>query len=141
MPEPQNDLTISNDEVLLRRLPHRRMMTFDEGLCVMRASSGAFEPDDDGLSVYRLNILQDNGLSAEDVKRAPENGVVAISAQEVRRCGLSVVYDPWPNTDNDSHPRDVAHTLLVGFSTLSKKQSKAKSRTLAKTAETLIDCN
>ena len=61
-----------------------------------RPTSGAFKPDADGVSVYRLMILTDAGLAAADVVREPLNVVVGVGAGEVRSLDLGIRKDAWP---------------------------------------------
>ena len=98
-----------------------------------RPSSGAFKPDEDGVSVYLESILIDNRLTVSDIVSRPNNLVVAIEVGDVRLIPpLGVHRDPWPsNIPDEHHPRNGAHALIVGWSDLSTSSRKDRQRQLA----------
>src|SRR5205807_1076959 len=75
-------------------------------------------------------LLEEAGLSAADVARAPSNVVASVVVGEVRSLKLGVWNDPWPPGE-PPHPRDVAHTLIKGLELLGKKESLRVRRALA----------
>jgi len=98
-----------------------------------RPTSGAFQPDSDGVSVYRMSILRASGLTATDLVNDRQNLVVGLPLGEVRSiAGLGVVDDPWPTDAYEpSHPRNAAHALIVGWQGLSKNERRRRQRALA----------
>jgi hypothetical protein len=130
---PANDLDIPDEDVLLRRLSDSgpNMIAWDLETRQPRPSSGAFKPDDDGVSVYRLMVLTEAGLTPDDVVREPLNVVVGLGAGDVRSLGLGIRNDPWPqDIDEPEHPRNVAHALITGLELLGKKQRIRRQREL-----------
>lgn len=135
-----DDPGISNDEVLYRRL------SYDNGDWIVRHSvtgervrpaSGAFNPDPDGVSVYRQSRLLalSPPLSAADLVVSPENVVVGFTVSDVRSIRLGVRDDPWPQDVPDpAHPRNAAHALIVGLNQLSKSARIKRQRKLAHVA-------
>lgn len=93
------------------------MVTVDSLTGTRRPSSGSFKPDHDGVSVYRKRRLQEAGLSAADVVKAPINLVASLLIGEIRSLPpLGVRDDPWPlGIDDPTHPRNAAHALIVGW--------------------------
>lgn len=137
-----DDSTISDDEVLYRRIPnveHASFMVVDEMTGVRRPTSAVFRPDQDGLSVYIKSILDEHGLAERDVQTRPESGVLSLLARDIRDEKLGVVRDAWPDTAKDDHPRNAAHALIVGFQSLSKSQLKLTRSALVKKCQVLID--
>ena len=58
-----DDPSIAGDEVVLRRVKAKPSMVVTDSLTgAVRPSSGAFKPDDDGISVYREQLLLDVGF-------------------------------------------------------------------------------
>ena len=102
-------------------------------------SSGAFTPDDDGISVYRETLLSRAGLEVRAVVRHPLNAVASLPASAVRGMQLDVVPDPQPPTSADLDPRlGVAHALIVGFASLTKGQRRRRQRDLAAAAQVVV---
>src|SRR5262249_38062212 len=107
------------------------MLAVDSITGERRPTSGAFQPDEDGVSVYRLAILEKDCLSPEDITDTPRNLVYAVNVSEIRQIGLDVVADPWPKVEYP-RPRDAAHALIVGFSGLSVNERRRRQRALVK---------
>ena len=98
-----------------------------------RPTTGAFraKPDEDGVSVYREQLLVAAGLTAADVVTAPLNVVVSLGVDDVRAIPpLDVHDDNWPaDVPDPTHPRNGAHALIVGWDGLGK--SARRERQLA----------
>jgi hypothetical protein len=132
--EPADDQDILDDDALYRRLSHSGadMILVDQVTGERRPASGAFKPDDDGISVYRRALLQKHGLAAIDVTRAPSNVVVSVGVEDVRSLQLGVVNNAWPpDVDDPSHLRNAAHALIKGLELLGTKERKRRQRALA----------
>ena len=134
----ENDEAISDSAILYRRIydiGSTSWIVVDQVTGERRPCSGAFMPDDDGLSVYLGSVLADQGLGPEDLVRNPMNGVVSLGVSDVRGLELGVVADPWPaTTDEKPHLRDAAHALVKGLESLGKKRQHRMRQTLASTA-------
>src|SRR5437764_15371029 len=100
-----DDPNIVDDEELLRRLAagDEAFVVVDAVTGELRPSSGAFKPDEDGVSVYQSTLLADAGLSAADVMTHPVILVVGFLAGDARAIGLGVRPDRWP-PDDQGHP-------------------------------------
>ncbi len=129
-----DDPAIPNDDSVLRRLSDSgpSMLTFDLATGERRPSSGAFKPDDDGVSVYRESKLSERSLGPGDLVRSPHNLVIGLGIGEVRAVAtLGVRDDPWPSDiDDPQHPRNAAHALIVGWSGLTRSQRRERQRSL-----------
>jgi len=108
------------------------MIAIDALTGLRRPSSGAFKPDDDGVSVYRESRLIENELTAADVVRAPQNLVVAITVADVRSIPpLGVRDDPWPvDIPDEEHLRNAAHALIVGWNGLTRSERRRHQQQL-----------
>ena len=98
-PDSEDDTSISDDEILYRRIAHYGsgdLVAVDAITGHRRPSSGAFKSDDDGISVYLNGVLSEMGLSPHDLVRAPQNAVVAFGAAVPRQLSLGVARDAWP---------------------------------------------
>ena len=141
-PDSEDDSSISDDEILYRRIAHYGsggLVAVDAITGLRRPSSGAFKSDDDGISVYLDGVLSEMGLGPQDLVRAPQNAVVAFQAAVPRQLSLGVVRDAWPTgTDDDDHPRNAAHALIVGFLRLSGKERRHQ-KALAQSCDWVID--
>jgi hypothetical protein len=133
-PNP-DDPSILNEEELLRRLAagDSAFVVHDPVTGKRRPSSGAFKPDDDGVSVYQSTLLETAGLSPADVMTDSANLVVGFLAADVRGLGLGIRPDRWP-PDDQGHPRGVAHALLTGLEELGKNEQHRRRQDLAKVA-------
>lgn len=132
-----DDRGIPDDEVLYRRL------SYDGGAWVLRDNvtgerirpvSGGFDPDTDGVSVFRRGILQelDPPLGPADVALHPDDIVVGFTVEDVRQLSLGVRDDAWPKDVLDpDHPRYAAHALVVGLDELGRNARTKRQRKLA----------
>ena len=123
-----------DDDLALRRLSDSgpNMLVVDAVTGTRRPSSGAFMPDDDGLSVYLDSILKARGCGAKALVVQPTNLVVSLPVSEISRCGLRIEPDPFPKDVPDpGHCRHAAHALIVGWDHLSNGQRKRTQRALA----------
>ena len=93
-------------------------------------------PDDDGVSVYRLVILEANGHTWRDVVKTRWNRVVELEVTGVRAIApLDVLPNPWPQgVDEPEHLRNAAHALITGWAGLSKKERHRLAQGLAQIA-------
>lgn len=137
---PGDDPEIPNDEVLYRRLPadDRNWLVRDSitGEPV-RPTSGAFQPDSDGVSVYRDSILrvQNPPLDPANVALSAHNVIVSFTVGDVRSLSMGVKDDAWPpDVPNPKHPRNAAHALIVGWEELGKNARIRKQKEFAKLA-------
>ena len=141
MTQPADD-SVDDDETLLRRIPDLGRADFfplDQETGERRLSSGAFTPDDDGISIYRELLLSRADLGPQAVVRDPLNAVAALPAATVRGVDLDVVPDPQPPTSSDPDPRlGAAHALIVGFPALSRSQRRRRQRDLAASARVVV---
>ena len=131
---PGDDASIPDDEELNRRLSDEspNMVVVDALSGARRPSSGAFKPDDDGVSVYREGVLRSRGLTAADLVVRPGNLVVSLPVGAVRAISLGVRDDPWPRGIPDpDHPRNAAHALIVGWDGLGKSARRQRQRALS----------
>lgn len=111
-----DDPSVGNDEILYRyspSIPHKNWTVTDQETQEVQIALAALSWDDDGISCYRALILQQNGMDWPAVKREPKNGVFSLVVADVRSQGLGVAFDPNPPENDQPHPRDVAHTLIV----------------------------
>lgn len=122
---------VPDEDAVYRRVPHSKPdylyldpLTGDRCL-----TDGAFrfKPGEDGVSVYREQLLFAAGLGAADVVTKPANLVVRLGVMDVRSVRpLDVRNDPWPSGVPDpEHPRHGAHGLIIGWSGLDKSQRRA----------------
>ena len=141
MTQPADDC-VGDDETLLRRIPDLGRADFfpvDHATGERRLSSGAFTPDDDGISVYRDSLLSRAGLDTRAVVRDPLNAVAALPVATVRTIDLDVVPDPQPPASGDRDPRlGAAHALITGFASLSRGQRRRRQRDLAAAARVVV---
>jgi hypothetical protein len=99
----------------------------------IRPSTGAFRPDEDGISVYRDAPLRAAGLGPSDLTTALDDLVFGLAVREVRSLDLDVRDDPCPPGIPDAeHPRNGAHALIVGFESLSTSARKSKQTGLVR---------
>jgi hypothetical protein len=139
----RNDQTIADGSVIYRRIPSVQdinLVTVDAVSGQRRPSSGAFKPDDDGMSVFLSDVLAEHELGPESLIRNPNNAVVSLLASDPRSHELGVVRDPWPtDTDNATHMRNAAHALITGLELLGAKRLRKVQRDLACRAVWVID--
>lgn len=128
---------VPDDDAVLRRLSDSRpaMVFVDPLTGDQRPTSGAFavKPHEDGVSVYREQLLTASGLGVPDVVVAPSNLVVRLTVADVRAVTpLDVQNDLWPTDVPDpGHPRNGAHALIVGWDGLGRNPRRAAQRALA----------
>lgn len=130
---PSDDSSIPNNEALLRRLSDSgpNMVAVDIVTGVRRPSSGAFQPDEDGVSVYSEAKLLAAGLGPADLVRGPLNLVVSVEVGDVRTISLGVRDDPWPpDIDEPGHPRNAAHALITGWDDLGRSERRRRQKAL-----------
>lgn len=134
-PVEGDDPAISDDDSVLRRLSDSgpSMLRIDVATGERRPTSGAFKPDQDGVSVYRESLLTARNLTSADLVRSPLNLVIGLDIGDIRSTArLGVRDDPWPaDIDDPQHPRNAAHALIVGWSGLTKSQRRERQRALA----------
>jgi hypothetical protein len=134
---PEDDPNIPDEEVLYRRL------SYDGGAWVtrdpitgdaLRPSSGGFDPDTDGVSVFRRTLLlgQDPPLGPGDVALRSGDILESIAVADVRSLHLGVRDDLWPKDVPDpDHPRYGAHALITGLDDLGRNARTRCQRRLA----------
>jgi hypothetical protein len=134
---PDDDPSIPGDEVLYRRL------SFDGGAWVtkdpvtgepVRPSSGGFDPDADGVSVFRRTLLlqHDPPLGPGDVALRPGDILASFTVADVRALQLGVRDDLWPKDVPDpDHARYAAHALITGLDSLGRNPRTRLQRRLA----------
>ena len=127
---------IPDHDRVLRRLSDSgpNMIAVDVLTGDRRPSSGAFKPDEDGLSVFREAVLDEAQMTAADVAVSPQNLVVALSIAEVRSIApLDVRDDPWPiDVPDPAHPRYAAHALITGWDGLGKGERLRRQKQLSR---------
>lgn len=140
--EREEDKPLRDDDVLLRRIPKANtadFMTFDEVTGRHRPSSGAFEADDDGVSVYIERVLSAYELDAVCIFEDSQDGIAELHITRVREAGdatLTVIKDPWPaDVPNPQERKHAAHALIKGLGELGKGPRKRSQRDLARGAE------
>ncbi len=132
-PDPLDDPDIPDTDALFRRLSDSgpSMVAVDLETGERRPTSGAFKPDDDGVSVFRRGLLHAAGLGPDDVIKNPWNLVVSVDVGDIRSIGLGARDDPWPSDiDEPEHPRNAAHALIVGLERLSRGQRRRRQQVL-----------
>lgn len=129
--EAAAETIVPDDDAVLRRLSDSSppMLYIDSLTGDQRPTTGAFAPKrgEDGVSVYREQLLTQAGLSVADVITAPANLVVRLTVADVRAAPpLDVQDDRWPQDAPDpGHPRNGAHALIVGWDGLGKSARRA----------------
>jgi hypothetical protein len=127
---------VPDDDAVYRRLSDSSpaMVYVDPVTGERRPTTGAFlaKRDEDGVSVYREQLLVAAGLGPADVVTASQNLVVSVGVADVRSVTpLDVRDDPWPGDVPDpTHPRNAAHALVVGWIGLSKSQRRERQLAL-----------
>jgi hypothetical protein len=120
--QPQNDSSIVDSEVLLRRLQPDWIVPGDRDR--MRISSAAFKHHE--LSVQFESLLKRQGRPVEDaLKDYPGSSLCSITAGLARELGQGVVYDTEP-------PHDPAHGLVLG------KKTKSVANQFAREAKWVV---
>jgi hypothetical protein len=128
------DGSIPGGETVHRRIGRGpEMVAVDTITGRRRPSSGAFKPDNDGVSVYRESTLVGVGLGWRDLLVTNSQLIVSLEVADVRTLAhLDVTPDPWPaDIPDPTHARNAAHALIVGWGELSKNQRLTVQRALA----------
>lgn len=92
-----------------------------------RPTSGAFKPDDDGISVYSRDAMRMSKVEPTDLLVRPGSLLVSLGVAHIREVdsSIDVVADPWPDgIPEPDHPRNASHALITGFKGLTKSQRK-----------------
>ena len=92
----QDDLSITNDAQVWRRVPDTRIVV-DDDTGERRPSSQAFNDDDhaDPMSVYLADTVQRSNRSPESILESfPGYGLVAVTAGHIRDCQLGIFRSP-----------------------------------------------
>ena len=114
---PDDDLTISDEDRLFRRVPPEWVVC-DDNRRPIAVSSAAFSNSSDGsgMSVSIESVMTRKNLSEQDILREYEGfGLVAITAGLAREKGQGIVKKP---TD-----RDPAHGEVTGKKRVSVKRA------------------
>jgi hypothetical protein len=124
-----DDPAISDDEILLRRIPYPEEITPDVKADLgFRPRSSAFDRNRDGspMSVQRLLILQERGLDPATVMLAefPTWGIVSFRARLIRQFGKGVA----PDVTVEDGP---AHAII-------EELTSSQQRQIARTCEWLV---
>lgn len=130
-----DDPEIPDNESVSRRLSDGgpSMVAVDLLNQQRRPTSGAFKPDDDGVSVYRKSKLEAARITAADLVRVPQNIVVSLDVGDIRSLELGVRDDAWPaDVDDRDHPRNGAHALIVGWNGLGKNERIRRQQALTR---------
>jgi hypothetical protein len=130
---PGDDSTISNADLLYRRISNSspNMIAVDLETGERRPSTAAFKPDSDGISVYRDSLMKEEGVSVADLVVRTGNLIVSLTVADVRSIHLGVRDDRWPiDVPDPEHPRNAAHSLIIGAETLGKHDQKRRLRQL-----------
>lgn len=134
--EERENPAVPDHDRALRRLSDSgpNMIAVDVLTGDRRPSSGAFKPDEDGVSVFREAVLAASQLTSADVITSPQNLVVALSVAEVRTISpLDVRDDPWPvDVPDPAHPRYAAHALITGWGGLGKSERRRRQQELTR---------
>lgn len=127
----KDDETISNDCLLLRRIPSKPNLNivWDGNKQCYRPSSASFEnhPNGSPMSIVLSDALDESNRPYESVLQGHDSGfsLAAISAGLARQCSQLVTRDPLPE--------EPAHGLVVG------EKPKSVCRKLAKNAQWIIE--
>lgn len=134
----EDDPHIRDDEILFRRLIYD-----DDDAWVVRdqitgkrvkPASGAFNPDPDGVSVFRHSILAGHNpaLGPADLVVDPRNSIVGFTVEDLRSIQLGVKDDQWPQDVSDpKNPIYEAHALIKGLNQLGINQLKKRRKRLS----------
>lgn len=123
-----DDPSITDDEVLLRRIPPWQLY-WDAGLGAYRPSSQAFDDDGEGdpMSVYLTSVMDHLGFLPDRTLEDQEHGfgVAGILAGSVRDEAQVIQRDPEPGLP--AHVCDPAHAVVAGAKN-GKRRSRIKKR-------------
>jgi hypothetical protein len=132
---PRDDPGIPDTETVYRWLSKQAgFVVQDRVTGERRVSSGAFAPDDDGLSVYRHLLLEREGLTpVEGLARDTGNVIVSLNVGELRSLELGIHDDLNPPGVRDpEHPRHKAHALVVGWEGMTRGKRIKRQRELSR---------
>jgi hypothetical protein len=132
----KDDAEIPDDEILYRRLSYEggAWVHANPATGQRRPASAGFQPDQDGVSVFRRNVLfaLDPSLGPADVANRTGDVVVGFLVRDVRALKLGVRNDAWPKDIPDpENPRNAAHALIVGWRGLGKSARIKRQKQLA----------
>ena len=120
---PEDDLTVPDDERLLRRVPPQ-LIVWNENTGARQVSTGAFSDSSDGsgMSVSLAGVLEAAGVPDEHVLGGYDGfGLVAITAGLARAQNQGVIRDP---TETDP-----SHAEVVGKKTRAVKRAFKREAT------------
>lgn len=128
--EMVDDLSITDDEGLLRRVPNQpNMVKYDDNIKAYRPTSVCFcdrETKDKELSITLEKPLNDSGESTEStIKHYPGFGLARLLTDVVRNNITPKQIIARDQTDEDPH-----HGLIIGDKTKSTKKNLAKQAVL-----------
>ena len=128
--ESTDDLSITDDEGLLRRVPNQpNMVKYDDNIKAYRPTSVCFcdrETQDKELSITLEKSLNDNGENTEAaIQNYPGFGLARLLTGVVRNSITPQQIITRNPTDEDPH-----HGLIIGNKTKSTKKNLAKQATL-----------
>ena len=118
-PPYQDDPTISDDDVLLRRIPRNQYVVDPKSSDGIRPTSGAFDDSSDGSPMSMTLASECAGPPEALIADMVGAGVAAVCVELVRSLGQGVVRDPTPD--------DPGHVLVFGV-----KPKRSFGRRLAK---------
>ena len=117
-----DDPVIPDWEVLIRRVIINKNSAGIESDGTLRLTTAGFKIDDDGVSLYRSQILQVMGYGPSAVAGDRAGAVpVALMVGHVRSAGVGVRPDPIPVPEEVVDP---AHALLTFEPSLSRQRRK-----------------
>lgn len=142
---------VSQNELLLRRYSPTNPdhITTDEGTGKAVLNWSALEFDEDGCSVYREELLLEDGLNRDAILDPPYVGIATTTAAEVERFSVqtgAVTVQPFyvvasPRTEPPPVPTDRAHASIrvaEGHGLSTRKLDKARRR-LGRHAFTIVE--
>jgi hypothetical protein len=139
---PEDDPDIPDHERLFRRLDYEggSWVTIHKVTGERRPSSAGFDPDTDGLSVFRESVLtaQEPPLGPVGVGEI----VASFTVADVRSLRLGVKNDAWPQDVPDpDQPRYAAHALITGLLELGRNQQRKRKKQLVEVQSMqILDC-
>lgn len=134
---------LPSDDSIFRRVPTADMLAIDQVTGKRRPSSSAFKPDSDGVSVYSQYAMSASCLVPGHLLRREGDTLVQVAVAELRSLdGVDAVGDPWPQdvteADDLKHPRNAAHSLIVGFENRGKNARIRVQQELARLPSVIL---